>query len=240
MKRLFLFAAAFLFSLASAQEGQYVSDGHVVERLQSVTITPKPGAPFQATVVTDWTRTLSDGTRVTVKNHRIVARDSTGRIFQERRFLTADGDVSNTPISSLEYFDPVRKELTTCAPFRKVCTVQSWDIPETSVHTCKPVTTPRTTVTCEVLGTSITDNIETVGSRQIVTVTGGPLGLKEPEPTVKEFWFSSRLDINLIVKRFEPRGGAQNFVFRNISLTEPDPRLFTPPAGYRSARTVVQ
>ena len=232
--------AVFAVTLACAQDAQHVYDGHVVERLQSVTITPKAGAPFRAIVVTDWTRTLADGTRVTIKNRRTVARDSTGRIFQERRFLTADGDTVPTQISQLEYFDPVRKEMTSCVPARRLCTVQSWFIPESAIEICKPQTQPNLTITCDALGDGNVSNLQTVGSRQIVTVTGGPLGLKQPEPTIKEFWFSPRLDLNLIVKRFEPRGGAQNFAFTDINLTEPDPSLFTPPQGYRTARTVIQ
>ncbi len=232
--------AALLCPIVHAQEAQHVYDGHVIERLQSVSITAKPGAPFRAIVVTDWTRTLADGTRFTIKNRRTVARDSTGRIFQERRYLSSDGDVNQTQISQLEYFDPARKEMTSCVPTRKLCTVQSWNMPENMLETCRPVTRPQLTVTCDNLGTSQIDNIQTVGSRQITSVTGGPLGLKEPEPTIKEFWFSPRLDLDLIVKRFEPRGGAQNFIFQNIDLDEPDPRLFVPPQDYRTARTVIQ
>ena len=240
MKRLLLISALLLPIVAQAQDAQHVYDGHVVERLQSVTITSKPGAPFRATVVTDWTRTLADGTRVTIKNRRTVARDSTGRIFQERRYLTADGDTVPTQISQLEYFDPVRKEMTSCVPMRRLCTVQPWFLPESPIETCKPVAQPNLTITCDALGEGTTGNLQTVGSRQIATVTGGPLGLKQPEPTIKEFWFSPRLDLNLVVRRFEPRGGAQNFAFTDIDLNEPDARLFTPPEGYRTARTVIQ
>lgn len=239
MKRLCVFAAL-LLPIAPAQDAQHVYDGHTVERIQSVTITPKPGAPFQATVVTDWTRTLADGTRVTVKNHRTVARDSTGRIFQERRFFSADGDVTATRISELDYYDPVRKEVSVCDTAQRLCTIREWPQTETAIETCKPIQRPNLTVTCEALGGSNVASLQTVGSRQIVTITGGALGLKEPEPAIKEFWFSPRLDLNLIVKRFDPRGGAQNFTFTNINLSEPDPQLFMPPPGFRTARTVIQ
>ena len=95
-------------------------------------------------------------------------------------------------------------------------------------------------ITCDALGSSSIGNLQTVGSREIMTLSGGPMGLKQPEPTIKEFWFSPRLDLNLVVKRFEPRGGAQNFAFTDIDLNEPDPRLFTPPQGFRTARTVIE
>lgn len=236
----FTLAAASLLGAAGGQDLQHAYDGHVVERIQSVTITPKPGAPFRATVVTDWTRTLADGTRVTVKNHRTVARDSTGRVFQERRFFSADGDVTSTRISELDYYDPVRKEVSACDTAQRLCTIRAWPQTDTAVETCKPIQRPNMTVTCESLGDARVASLQTIGSRQIVTVAGGPLGLKEPEPTIKEFWFSPRLDLNLIVKRFDPRGGAQNFAFTDINLSEPDPQLFTLPQGFRTARTVIQ
>ena len=239
MKRLLL-AAALLLPSAHAQDAQHVYDGHVVERLQSVTITPKPGAPFRATVVTDWTRTLADGTRVTIKNHRTVARDSTGRVFQERRYFSADGDTNPTQISELDYYDPVRKEVSVCVPMRRICTVREWPQTDSLIETCKPTERPGMSVTCDALGNGVIDNLQTIGSREIVTITGGPMGLKQPEPTIKEFWFSPRLDLNLVVKRFEPRGGAQNFAFIDMDLNEPDPKLFTPPEGFRTARTVIQ
>jgi hypothetical protein len=50
---------------------------------------------------------------------------------------------------------------------------------------------------------------------------------------VKEFWYSPRLGINVITKRFDPRHGVQNFVVSNINQSEPDAKLFQPPADYR-------
>jgi len=53
-------------------------------------------------------------------------------------------------------------------------------------------------------------------------------------PVVKEFWYSPRLGINVITKRFDPRASAvQNFVVGNINQAEPNARMFEPPQGYR-------
>jgi hypothetical protein len=73
-----------------------------------------------------------------------------------------------------------------------------------------------------------------VGSREVTTLNVGVMGNEKPEPIVKEFWYSPRLGINVITKRFDPRASAiQNFVVGNINLEEPNPRMFEPPAGYR-------
>ena len=234
-----LLSSLLLLVTLQAQQ-QHARDGGVVERLQSISIPLLAGAPFHATVVTDWTRLLADGTRVTLKNHRTIARDSTGRVFQERRYFAPDGDTRQTMLTELDYYDPVRKEVSVCEPVRKLCTVHAWDAQADVVRTCTPMTTPQVTVTCEGLGTGQVDNVETVGSREIRTILGGPMGPTTPEPTIREFWFAPRLGVNLTVKRFEPRGGAQNFYVRELSLSEPDPQLFQLPQGYKTARTVIE
>jgi hypothetical protein len=50
---------------------------------------------------------------------------------------------------------------------------------------------------------------------------------------VKEFWYSPWLGINVITKRFDPRHGVQNFEVSNLNLSEPNPKMFQPPADYR-------
>jgi hypothetical protein len=66
------------------------------------------------------------------------------------------------------------------------------------------------------------------------TVARDSLGRVFQEPVVKEFWYSPRMGINVITKRFDPRASAvQNFVVGNINQAEPNARMFEPPAGYR-------
>jgi len=169
--------AGLLFCLAVnalSQVSAHAPDGGSFERLQSVTILPKAGASFSATVVTEWTRLLEDGTTTMVKNHRTGALPS-----------------------------------------------------------------GKGTFTREDLGTKWIENLETAGSREITTINAGVMGNQQPEPTVKEFWYSLRLEVNLVTHRFEPRGGVQNFTLKDINLAEPDPKLFLPPTGYRVIRTDV-
>jgi hypothetical protein len=72
------------------------------------------------------------------------------------------------------------------------------------------------------------------GSREVTTLNAGFMGNEKPEPVVKEFWYSPRLGINVITKRFDPRASAvQNFVVGNINQAEPNVRMFEPPPGYR-------
>ena len=71
----------------SAHQGPPIPDGGTPEVLLSIFIPSIPGAAFTATVNTEWVRALPDGTRITLKNRRLIARDKSGRIFQERRAL---------------------------------------------------------------------------------------------------------------------------------------------------------
>jgi hypothetical protein len=183
---------------------------------------------------------LEDGTTTTVRNHRTIARDSNGRIFQERRFFSPTGDKQETRLSNLEYADPTRHEFYDCVPTTLVCTVSAYYVPVSApANLPASVTLPNGagTITRENLGQKNISDLDVVGSREITTINPGVNGYKAPEPTIKEFWYSPRLEINLIVKRFEPRGGAQNITVQSIDLSEPNPKLFAPPPGYRIIHT---
>jgi hypothetical protein len=229
---------------APAQQSQSAPRGPLLapaggssqERLRSVIILPKPGASFSATVVTEWTRNLADGTTTTVKNRRFVARDSSGRTFQERRFLIPNGDTILPPLSALEYHDPTRHEYTTCDPRKLICLVSTDHYP-TSIP--QPTATSGTlpngsgTFTRESLGQKTIEALDAIGTRQIVTRNAGVAGYEHAEPSVKELWYSERLEVELVTKSFDPRAGASTITLQNISLAEPDQKLFLPPEGYK-------
>ena len=226
---------------ALSQAPLHAPDGNSRERIQSISISAKAGAPFRATVVADLTHQLADGTTSTMKSHRLVARDSSGRIFEERRFFSPEGDKQETQLSNLQYTDPTRKELYDCVPARHVCVVTAYVAPASAAPAQSlpagagtAQTNAKTGTTIESLGERSIENVEAVGSREIWNLPAGVIGNSRAEPIVKEFWYSPRLDINLIVKRFDPRAGAQNFTVEDLDLTEPDPRLFVPPAGYKT------
>jgi len=223
--------------LFAQQPTMHAPDGGTFERLQSVAILPKPGAPFSATVVTEWTRLLQDGTTTTVKNHRTVARDSAGRIFEERRFFTPNGDMEETRLLSRQYSDPIRHEFYECLTATHVCTIYAYNRPATMpIAAAGPLPGSQGDISRESLGDKRIDSLDLHGSREITTINPGANGYQRPEPTIKEFWYSPRLEINVVTKRFEPRGGAQSIVLNDVSLDTPDPKLFEPPTQYAVVR----
>jgi hypothetical protein len=105
---------------------------------------------------------------------------------------------------------------------------------------CASPQTAGVTITHEALGQKTVENVDAIGSREITTLAAGKFGNQKSQPIVKEFWYSPRLGLNLVTKRFDPRSGAQNFVVEKLSLSEPNASLFEPPADYQVVRQVVE
>src|SRR6266481_7146604 len=135
----FLLLAGFLIlpnSLAQApQEPQRLPDGGTREVLISILIPSLPNAPFTATVNTEWIRQLPDGSTIILKNHRAIARDAAGRVFQERRALIPDDGKTQSGITQIEISDPVTNELYICMPHGRTCQVEVFSPPASFPYT---------------------------------------------------------------------------------------------------------
>jgi hypothetical protein len=240
MKNLFLFAAILVGCLVSGggMQGQnipeHAPDGGTIERVQSIDIPTITNAPFSAVVVTEWTRIMPDGSSALMKNHRTVARDSVGRVFQERRYFSPEGDKQATRLSELDYEDPTMHQLTRCFVDTRVCWVYRVNRPAISQPQA-PAKSATSGMQWQDLGRKTIDNVEVLGSREVMMIGVGAIGNEKEQPVVKEFWYSPRLGINVTTKRFDPRASAvQNFDVTAINQGEPDAQLFHTPAGYRT------
>jgi hypothetical protein len=234
----FLLLAGFLTlpessSLAQApQEPPRLPDGGTREVLISILIPSLPNAPFTATVNTEWIRQLPDGTTITLKNHRAIARDTAGRIFQERRSLVPDNGQIESAVTQIEISDPVSHELYICVPSERVCQLEVFSPPDS------PRSSPAGAVRrvpgsagLEDLGKQSIGGMETVGTRETTVIPTGAIGNNSPLLTNREFWYSPQLGVNLISRRQDPRFGTQIFEVTAIALGEPDAKLFAIPGG---------
>src|SRR5271169_2209171 len=106
---------------------EHAPDGGTIQRIQSIDIPPITNAPFSAVVVTEWTRIMPDGSTALMKNHRTVARDTEGRVFEERRYFTPNGDKQVTALSEMDYKDPVTHQWIQCVVNRQVCSVYRYN-----------------------------------------------------------------------------------------------------------------
>src|SRR6059036_3264104 len=123
-------------SLAQAQQQpQRVPDGGTRAVLISILIPSLSNAPFTASVNTEWIRQLADGSTITLKNHRAIARDAAGRIFQERRGLVPDDGKAQSGVTQIEISDPVSHELYVCVPQGRTCQLELFSPPESLPYT---------------------------------------------------------------------------------------------------------
>ncbi len=84
----------------------------------------------------------------------------------------------------------------------------------------------------ENLGTTVIDGVEAYGTRRTTTIPTGQIGNDEPLVTTAETWLSRRLALVLRSVTDDPQEGTTTRELVNLTLGEPDPTLFQPPAGY--------
>jgi hypothetical protein len=219
----------------SSDQTLHAPSGGVQMSLVSISVPPLPGAPFTATVTTEWKRMLDDGSSITIGNRRSIARDNAGRIFQERRNLYPAGDPRENELNRLEFADARAHTLTSCWPEAHLCRVNYYFEPAVAAPSIPagPQEGGKSFLTRLDLGRDIVGGVETIGTRETTTFNAGAIGNDRAINVVKEFWYSQQLGINLIEKRQDPRYGSQTFTVSPISLGEPDATLFDIPAGFR-------
>jgi len=244
MKRIFLSSllATFVVALSpllaaqSPQDALHAPDGNSFTRIVSIFIAPMPDAPFTATVSTVWTRQTSAGATIVTGNHRMVARDRRGRVFEERRGFVPAGGNNQSLLFRMDYVDPNRHTFTACFPANRICNVHNSFAPVSEATApVGPLPDGKHYLSRENLGTDTIEGLETLGTRETITTNPGAAGNDRDVSLTKEFWYSPRLGVNLVVKRFDPLQGTQVFTVSNIKLAEPDARLFAVPAQFKVA-----
>lgn len=235
MKRFACLLAVVLAILVFRQRafGQRPPDGGTRDVLISILIPSITDAPFTATVNTEWIRSLDDGSTITLVNHRAIARDKAGRIFQERRLLLPDDPNQHSIVTQIEISDPVAHELYICVPSGHTCQVEVLQAPEGKRFSrALPAIQPGTPGV-EDLGMQTTAGLQAIGRRESSIIPEGAIGNNRPLTASFEYWYSPQLGVNLISKRRDPRFGLQNFQLSDVILKDPDPALFQPPPGFR-------
>ena len=211
-------------------------DGGTREVLESIAIPPLANAPFSGTLVTEWTRPMADGGSYTLTNRRRIARDSTGRIYEERWLLVPKGSDIKSSMNFIQIVDPVNRTLTTCSTFHKRCDLSYYRPSASAAFEDEPPPPGRSkdgAHTVENLGAGNLFGLDTIGTRQITTIPQGTVGNDRPIQIVLEFWHSPRLGFNLESLRSDPRLGTQKFTIAELDTVDPDPQLFRVPEGYQ-------
>ena len=212
-------------------------DGGTREVLESIAIPSLPNAPFTAMLDTEWTRPMADGGNYTLTNRRRIARDSAGRIYEERWLLVPKGGDIKSSMNFIQIADPINHTLYTCSIFHRSCDLSTHHPPASAAFEDDPPQRPGLSrdgsYTIESLGTKSLLSIDTVGTRRTTTIPQGTVGNDRPIQIVLEFWHSPRLGFNLESLRSDPRLGTQKFTITELDPVDPDPLLFAVPEGYQ-------
>jgi hypothetical protein len=204
-----------------------------VSAIFSIAVPPLPNVPFSATLRTEQTRVLPSGASgMMIGNHRLIARDGVGRVFQERRMFVPAGSPMASQLTQTEIADPSTHTIAVCDPNRHLCDLRIYrGSPAASLPPDGPSSDGASYLTREPLGTQTVNGLETIGTREVLTVA---VNTDHPLSVTKEFWYSPLLGLNLTTKRWDPRiGRVEVFTLTNIRLSEPEPNLFTLPGDAR-------
>ena len=199
------------------------------------------GAPFTADVSTEAVQILPDGNRIDNKTTGTLARDSSGRT---RRDLTlpviggystsgntgapAHAIVINDPVAGVSYvLNESRKE---ARELRLMSNFFRGNAANRDPNAAPRANSPN--VNTESLGTQLIGGISAEGTRTTRTIPAGRIGNEKPIAVTVERWYSPDLQMDILVKRNDPRGGTTVFQLTNIVRSDPDPSLFQVPSDY--------
>jgi hypothetical protein len=193
------------------------------------------GAPYSATVTTESTQTLADGTHITRSTTGATYRDSEGRTRAEQT-LGAVGTFAATgnPRQRTFIHDPV-------AGVQYVLDATARTAEKMKAHTGPPpgagnhvssAAKERPDVKSESLGTQTIEGVQAEGTRRTFTIPAGKFGNDQPIQIVSESWYSADLQAVVLSKHSDPRMGDHTYRLTNINRSEPAKALFEVPADY--------
>jgi hypothetical protein len=208
-------------------------DRGTIVRVPGIQILPAAGKPFSGRDHIEWKRTLEDGTVVTTELYAALARDSQGRIYREHMSFVPGNSNQQSRRREIDLFNPVAHTRTACMVATRRCTITDYHRSTSfTPQPAGPFDNGKRDLTRESLGTDVIDGLNVVGTRETITINVGVVGNSQPLVTLKEFWYSPDLGVNLAVTRKDPREGTQEIRVLDLSRTEPDPTMFQIPAGY--------
>ncbi len=194
------------------------------------------GAPYSATVITESTQTLGDGTHVTRSTTAATYRDSEGRTSREETLgaigaFAATGDARkrtfiHDPVAGVQY---VLDATTRTAEKMKA---HSGPPPGAPVNHGSLAAREKPEVKTESLGTQTIEGVPAEGTRRTFTIPAGKFGNDQPIQIVSESWYSAELQTIVLSKHSDPRMGEHTYRLTNINRSEPAKSLFEVPADY--------
>jgi hypothetical protein len=190
------------------------------------------GAPFTATFSSQTSQTLADGNKIQHSSNGSMARDSQGRTRLEVT-LSAIGPWSTSGLNHGIFInDPVANVRYILEPDQKVAI----SLPEPPGRNGKNgpprFQSDNKDVTSSSLGTQMVAGVSAEGKVVTRMIPAGVIGNVNPIEIRVETWYSPDLQMNVSIKRSDPRMGTTDFELSNIQRQVPDATLFQVPSGY--------
>jgi hypothetical protein len=230
MPRRFFLSAALLFAalpvLSAQQTAVSPAPPSRSVTVSGISVAPLPGAPFSATAVIENERTLRDGSVHVMRTIALIARDSRGRVHNERRRFMPESFHGSPPLMLLRLFDPQTRFRTLCDPVTRIARRQL--LPEEP----KAAGFPNPWVYVDDLGTTTLNGLQAKGTRRTFVVSAAASGTGQPVEVVDENWYAEDLHINLLLRHSDPRSGVQTVGLSALKREEPPASLFEIPQGY--------
>jgi hypothetical protein len=197
--------------------------------VENMYVPPTPGRPFTGKSVVTWTSNDESSSHLAFMS--ILARDSSGKLyFESRRRMTASGETQ--PRWNFILIDPKEETRTTCYVATKTCRINAI-LRAVYAKSEAAEDAPRASIMESVsLGTIVIDALTVEGTRETTSVAAGANGNSKALVITRELWHSPELDLDVVIKKADPRSG--NFVrkIEIVSRNEPDPEYFTIPRDY--------
>jgi hypothetical protein len=204
-----------------------------------VFVTPVAGAPFSAEVQQDMTQELKHGRPFHRKTAALIARDSQGRICNERRQVLPASSKQKPGILSIHLYDPETRLNTYLNPGTHIARQSAVDHPPSTeppnVAWLRQVAAQPSHPNLRVkdLGPSVMEGVDVHGYRSILTVPAQASGTDHPVVVTDEYWYSEELHLNLLTRHSDPRTGDLVTTVTQINVNEPDADLFAIPPEYK-------
>jgi hypothetical protein len=209
-----------------------------------VFVTPFPNAPFSGVIQVQRTFVDKNGNVSSYKTMREIGRDTHGRIFNEVRTLEPLSFVGQPDVRGVLIYDPQTRTSTHLDPKAHTFTTGTVDRPSATVPPALLYASPTGTnlppnpyLKEEDLGVHEIDGVSAHGVRETQIISADASSGREIQVT-DEYWYSSDLRINLIIRHNDPRTGSVTMTVTQISRTDPDPSRFQIPEGYTPADSV--
>ncbi len=213
--------------------GAYRADAEHLHPAQTGrTLQPDPGCGVDAS--------MANGGTFTLVNERRIMRDGKGRIYQERWILVPKGGKVKSQMNVFQITDPDPHLVQLRGPSQgmRVAAIPSdgrTEVPSCPTGTSGPLPNGSGSRLHEDLGSSTTEAWTPTAIAKRLTINEGVMGNDKPMVTMREFWYSPQLGINLLSTVDSPQSGKQVFTVKDVSISEPDSHSSRSPRAIRSS-----